>query len=108
MQKIDFSILNDEQLLDLMRGIMGEFMKRNLVTEARDIMLTEKERFEIENEALLRVQKRQKEEERKRIIQEAEAKAEKQAKAKQAKEAIEKNEKIWATMVNLLEKEHQK
>jgi hypothetical protein len=84
---IDYSSLSNEQVLELLQGLMKESIHRNMVSEAREILLTEKEKQEIKESAAHRA----KEKSRLMEIQEIERSEMARAAAKIAEEKQKNN-----------------
>lgn len=98
---MNYSNLSNEQLLDLLKELMSESIKRNITTAAREVLLTEKEKLDIKEGAERRARERAKEDEASRIEREAYQAEMDRINSTKAKELQEKLNRTWA-----LKKEH--
>jgi len=96
--KIDFSILSDDQLVELVRAACGEAVDRGAAVEAaaRAAMLTQAERAQIARGAAEREAERVRREEADRVARQAAAAVREQAEAALRQAETEKQQKLWA------------
>jgi len=94
---LDFTILTDEQLLQLLEGCMRETLNRGteMTAAAREIMLSEKEKAEIAAQATQRAKERLMREEAERIAREAEQREWEKARAAEEAAQQEKVKNAW-------------
>jgi hypothetical protein len=94
---MDFSILSDEQLIELIKGALGETIKRGqtVVDAAREVMLDEKREAEIKARATQRAQERIIEQEADRLAKDTEKEILAKRQAKEAEEKAEKIKNMW-------------
>jgi hypothetical protein len=90
---MDFSILSDDQLLDLLKAAMAEAIKRggDIASAAKGEVLSAQERAAIEFQVAEKIRIEREEKERKRVAQEAESRMRKEELKKQA----ERTETTW-------------
>jgi len=94
---LDFSVLSDDQLLQLIQAAMNEAIARGTTVAyaAQSEFIDAKERARIEAEAIAKAQVEAAKRERERVVAEAEAKAKKQAEAKVEQQYATEQQRIW-------------
>lgn len=97
---MDFSILSDDQLLDLLKAAMAEAIKRggDIASAANGEVLSAQERAAIEFQIAEKIRIEREEKERKRVAKEAEARM-REEELKRQKEAIETDWGVKAAAV---------
>lgn len=90
---MDFSILSDDQLLDLLKAAMAEALKRggDIASAAKGEVLSAQERAAIEFQVAEKIRTEREEKERKRLAKEAESRM----REEELKKQVEKTETYW-------------
>ena len=92
---MDFTNLSNEQLLDLIKELMAESIKRNITTAAREVLLTEKEKAEIKDAAERRAKEQAKQDQIRDIEREVYKQEQQRLAAKKAEDEKNRQIKNW-------------
>lgn len=101
---MDFSILSDDQLLDLLKAAMAEALKRggDIASAAKGEVLSAQERAAIEFQVAEKLRVEREEKERKRVAQEAESRMRYEELKKQSEKKIETTWEIKSAAIEAI------